>query len=89
MPSEGAIILGSLAAFFFLMTFVSIGLKFYFKKKAEEDEAKDKVESTWTPAPAPAPSQGPEIVDAPTPSTTSTYATEPEWKFKPEGYESD
>jgi hypothetical protein len=50
MPSEGAIILGSLAAFFFCMMFVSAGLKYYFKKKAEEDEANAKVESTWSPS---------------------------------------
>jgi hypothetical protein len=50
MPSEGAIILGSLAAFFFCMMFVSAGLKYYFKKKAEDDEANAKVESTWGPS---------------------------------------
>ena len=38
MPSEGVMILGALAAFFFCMMFVSWGLKYYFGKKAKEDE---------------------------------------------------
>lgn len=50
MPAEGAIILGVLAAFFFCMMFVSWGLKYYFKKKAEEDEANSMISSTWGPS---------------------------------------
>jgi hypothetical protein len=53
MPSEGAIILGGLAAFFLCMTVLSYALSLYFKKKAEEDEAKDSVSSTWGPSPSP------------------------------------
>lgn len=50
MPSEGVMILGALAAFFFCMMFVSWGLKYYFKKKAEEDEANSMISSTWGPS---------------------------------------
>lgn len=52
MPSEGVIILGALAAFFFCMMFVSAGLKYYFGKKAAEDEANSQVSSTWGPSAA-------------------------------------
>ena len=84
MPSDGVMILGGLAGFFLCMTVVSYALSLYFKKKAEEDEAKDNVMSTWSPAPAPAP--------APASTTTSTYCAETKqdsWKFSPSGYESD
>ena len=50
MPSEGVMILGALAAFFFCMMFVSWGLKYYFGKKAAEDEANAKVETTFGPS---------------------------------------
>jgi hypothetical protein len=50
MPSEGMIILGALAAFFFCMMFVSYGLSYYFGKKAAEDEANSQVSSTWGPS---------------------------------------
>ena len=50
MPSEGVMILGALAAFFFCMMFVSWGLKYYFGKKAAEDEANSQVSSTWGPS---------------------------------------
>ena len=88
MPSEGAIILGGLAAFFLCMTALSYALSLYFKKKAEEDEAKDSVASTWSAAPGPSPSPSP----SPASPTTSTYVAEPKmasWKFNPSGYESD
>lgn len=58
MPSEGVMILGALAAFFFCMMVLSAGLKLYFKKKAEEDEANSQMSSTWSPAPSAA-SPGP------------------------------
>jgi hypothetical protein len=35
------------------MTVLSYALSLYFKKKAEEDEAKDSVSSTWGPSPSP------------------------------------
>jgi len=50
MPSEGVIILGALAAFFFCMMVLSAGLKYYFGKKAAEDEANSQVSSTWGPS---------------------------------------
>jgi hypothetical protein len=52
MPSEGAIIIGGLAAFFLCMTVLSYALSLYFKKKAEEDEANSAVESTFGPSAA-------------------------------------
>ena len=57
-PSEGAMIMGALAAFFLCMTVLSYVLSLYFKKKAEEDEANAAVSSTWSPSaasPGPAP----------------------------------
>jgi hypothetical protein len=50
MPSEGVMILGALAAFFFCMMVLSAGLKYYFGKKAAEDEANAAVSSTWGPS---------------------------------------
>jgi hypothetical protein len=50
MPSEGVMILGALAAFFFCMMSLSAGLKYYFGKKAAEDEANSMVSSTWGPS---------------------------------------
>ncbi len=92
MPSEGAIILGGLAAFFLCMTVLSYALSLYFKKKAEEDEAKDSVSSTWSAAPGPSPSPAPAPAPEAASPTTSTYSAEPKmasWKFNPSGYESD
>jgi hypothetical protein len=63
MPSEGAIILGALSAFFFCMMFVSWGLKYYFKKKAEEDEANSMISSTWGPsASSPGPASASDVL---------------------------
>lgn len=50
MPSEGAIIVGALAAFFFCMAVMSYALSLYFKKKAAEDEATSQMSSTWGPS---------------------------------------
>lgn len=58
MPSDGVIILGALAAFFFCMMFISAGLNYYFGKKAAEDEAAASATVTWSPAPSAA-SPGP------------------------------
>ena len=52
MPAEGVVILGALAAFFFCMMFASWGLKYYFGKKAAEDEANAKIETTFGPSAA-------------------------------------
>jgi hypothetical protein len=58
MPSEGVIIMGALAAFFFCMMVLSAGLKYYFGKKAAEDEEKNAFEvvargpSAASPGPA-------------------------------------
>lgn len=52
MPSDGVIILGALAAFFFCMMFISAGLKYYFGKKAAEDEANSQISSTFGPSAA-------------------------------------
>ena len=97
MPSESAIIVGALAAFFFCTAVMSYALSLYFKKKAEEDEANSKVSSTWSmsPGPSPAPAPAPAFAPAPAPApdtTTSTYCAEPtqvSWKFNPDGYASD
>jgi hypothetical protein len=64
MPSEGVIIMGALAAFFFCMMVLSAGLKLYFKKKAEEDEANAAVSSTWSPSAAsPGPAAASDVED--------------------------
>lgn len=64
MPSEGVIIMGALAAFFFCMMVLSAGLKLYFKKKAEEDEANSQVSSTWSPSAAsPGPAAASDVED--------------------------
>lgn len=64
MPvSQGAIILGALAAFFFCMMCVSAGLKYYFGKKAEEDEAnKTAASDAWAPAASPGPAAASDVM---------------------------
>lgn len=93
MPSEGVMILGALAAFFFCLALGAAGLKIYFARKvAEEEEENAIASSTWSasPGPSPAPAPAPAFAPAPAPTTTSTYVAEPTtaaWKFNPDGYE--
>ena len=93
-PLNPAWILGLVAAGFFCLMFLAIGLKIYFARKVAEEEAENDVKSTWSssaPGPSPAPAPAPDFTPAPSPapvaSTTSTYVTEPVWKFSPDGYE--
>ena len=84
MPSEGVMILGALAAFFFCLALGAAGLKIYFARKVAEEEENAAVSSTWSASPGPSPAPAP----APAPATTtSTYVAEPSWKFNPDGYE--
>lgn len=90
MPSEGVMILGALAAFFFCLALGAAGLKIYFARKVAEEEENAAVSSTWSasPGPSPAPAPAPAFAPAPAPATTtSTYVAEPSWKFNPDGYE--
>jgi hypothetical protein len=61
---QGVIILGSLAAFFLCMMAISAALKYYFGKKAAEDEANASITSTWGPsASSPGPAAASDVED--------------------------
>jgi hypothetical protein len=64
MPSEGVVILGALAAFFFCMMVLSAGLKYYFGKKAKEDEEKNAFEvvARGPSAASPGPAAGSDVL---------------------------